>query len=99
MIRPIFGPPINTVGTEDVILRGEEILLWPNPVSETLMIRRSDLIPGNETVIVTDMSGRERIRKTYENEIDVSSLYPGMYILRIVNGKSTVSTKRFIIAR
>ena len=75
---------ISTIGIEEVDT--ESIEIYPNPVSELINIQSSvSLI--NKLSQILDASGKVVIAVTLDNSqaINVSSLAPGFYILRIEN--------------
>jgi hypothetical protein len=62
---------------------GEEIMLYPNPVKATLRMKGIERFKGGQMKIV-DASGREFLAgKIDRDDIDVSSLTPGLYILNL----------------
>jgi len=68
--------------------------IYPIPVGNTLNIQSSnDLTDGN--ILIIDAVGTEVMNSTFASSIDVSSLQPGVYILRFTKDGNTI-TKRFI---
>lgn len=64
------------------------LVLYPNPVANTLYLKTSDDLSGAD-VMITDISGRMRIRNRLSgNSINVAGLSSGVYWVTIVkNGK------------
>lgn len=80
--------------------------LYPNPVHHTLHFNvPSGLINKDYEVQVTDMTGRLVTKKessqlnnlgSYNQEIELSGLESGLYILKLISERQTVSSKKFI---
>lgn len=82
----------------EVIRSNDQIAIYPNPVSTLMSISgtSSDMV-----VEVFNLSGVLQMRKQLEineSKIDVSSLVPGLYILRITNssGHNEVHVSKFL---
>jgi hypothetical protein len=65
------------------------ISLWPNPASDYFTVDAGErVISGSVYVSILDLSGRELIKVPYSEQIDISSLHEGMYIvITTLNGK------------
>ncbi len=85
------GPTGTVVGIEEGDVVSTEWSVWPNPVNGILHISCPSGLRYSE---VLDFSGRVWASTTGE-EVDLSSLLPGLYILRVVTG-SGMSTKKII---
>lgn len=73
-----------TVSTTLDVIR--DIDIYPNPASEFLVISGLDGRNMDE-VIIHDLTGKEALRLTDTgNQIDISNLSPGMYVVVIVAG-------------
>ena len=83
-----------TVGTQEID-SDINILIYPNPVNETLKIKSSENYNSSEIIIYNSV-GQEILNSIMTNEIDVSSLPNGIYYLRITNESNSI-TKSFII--
>jgi hypothetical protein len=73
-----------------------DIVIYPNPVSDFLEIRV--LGPGNNIldVSIIDQLGREQFRQSMDGQggqLDVSSLSPGIYMIRITGSEGMVVRK------
>ncbi|PWD98299.1 alpha/beta hydrolase-fold protein [Marinilabilia rubra] len=83
----LFNPVINSVRDD---LKVRKLIISPNPVRNVLKINVGDRFDGGYAVI-TNIAGKGK-SKTYEgvcNELDVSSLVPGVYVIRLeVNGSA-----------
>lgn len=62
-------------------------VVHPNPVSDILYVKCSSL----KEIILMDLTGII-LKNSFDNEINVSSLLPGAYILAIDDGKSEIYT-------
>ncbi|HMI77382.1 MAG TPA: T9SS type A sorting domain-containing protein, partial [Ferruginibacter sp.] len=86
------------------ILRGG-IKIYPIPATTTVNVSFDAFTKGKATIIVSNQLGQEVIRKTVGvdnginiTSLDVSSLRPGIYSVRINNG-TNVQVQRLQIAR
>lgn len=88
-----LGGPVQTFGGPD----SEEIdgfVLYPNPVLNTLSIRRTDDFEA--TYSITNLIGQTLLTgKLTNNQINVSSLSKGVYLISISDEEET-SVKKFI---
>ena len=84
---------VTNVGFDEVwIAKG--LKLYPNPVEHTLVIEKS--LPGNWTLIVRDIEGREILRSILaatKTEIDLGNFAGGIYMAQITNGNNSVTKK------
>lgn len=82
-------------GTEEIIVKAPKISVYPNPTHDYLKFNN---VPIGTTANIYNLNGM--LIKTIklaaeENEIDVSNLTNGTYIIKFQNGKK-VETKRFV---
>jgi len=82
--------------------RIEEIALWPNPVADAITLSLLSTTSGRLDVSILDLNGRlintfSNIVSTGKNSISVpvEQLESGMYVVRISDGRTTVS-RRFV---
>lgn len=68
-----------------------EIMIFPNPATETIFIRKGVL---NAEKVIRNLAGQV-VLSTRENEIDVSALRSGIYVLSIA-AEGKIISKRFI---
>ncbi|MEP6795969.1 MAG: T9SS type A sorting domain-containing protein [Saprospiraceae bacterium] len=89
-----------TTAIEDLFkMQKQKILLYPNPARDELNIQFSDEIPKNTFVSIYDIYGRELKSSHFyvaKNNIDLSSLPNGLYILNISDGNHLIATRKFI---
>lgn len=71
----------------------DEFKIFPNPVSEKLEIANQNL--AINSVQIFDVNGKEIVNEKNKNEIEVSGLPTGIYLIKIQTGKGFV-TKKFL---
>jgi len=99
MVRPVFGEP-----KFENIPRNAPVVspkVFPNPASgQRVTIDLGAIHDTRFTVKVLDIAGREIFRVNDQNEIDISNLKNGMYILEITNhSNNTITGSKLFIAR
>ncbi|MFY8022201.1 MAG: T9SS type A sorting domain-containing protein [Bacteroidia bacterium] len=73
-------------------------LIYPNPAQETIIIKNDQQFKSG-TIEIFDINGSlQQIEKLnrYENQINISQLKPGFYIVKIENDKGEVLFKKII---
>tara|TARA_R100000988_G_scaffold69845_1_gene35892 strand:- start:1053 stop:1961 length:909 start_codon:yes stop_codon:yes gene_type:complete len=83
------------LGVEDVITN--QVVMYPNPATSILNIKNAE----NATIQVFDILGKELMlvpNISAQQEINVSNLQTGTYLVKITSG-AVVTTEKFIIAR
>lgn len=73
-------------------VNADDISIWPNPCSEVLYLKKPSKLDVQQLVIV-DMSGRQVLRSTWSDALDISSLATGVYSLRVMTGSGLISSK------
>lgn len=89
MIRPVSGEPVIT-GIRDIFSKnGNQVSIWPNPATDRLNVRIKETPYSSSAYIsIIDIAGHELMEVPYNEEIDVSVLKEGIYIvITTVNGK------------
>jgi hypothetical protein len=83
MMRPLVGRKLRTTGIDNTEPPEKKVFrLWPNPAISTVTLVCTSLISGPpDMVSVIDLNGNELIRVIYTEQIDVSSLKAGSYIV------------------
>ncbi len=98
MIRAVVGAPLRVTAIDDI--KGPEnelIRMWPNPVSSVLNFSRSGgQVTDSWIITFTDMSGREIMEVPFSEQVDVSSLRMGMYIVTVSSKGNRRLTGRII---
>jgi len=82
------------IGTND--LGTERFKIFPNPATTRINIELYDRLNGKTVVEIYDMSGKRMIRNAgfdYSMSFDISSLLPGMYIVKVQNYAGTTRQK------
>jgi PKD repeat protein len=82
-----------------------ELNTWPNPVNDVLNIALTSELKGTVQVSITDLSGRvvntdsrSILHGNNRLEVPVTDLGAGLYLVRISNGKASISS-RFVKVR
>lgn len=89
--------------TISVLLNREnDVALYPNPVQQKLNIRLQQSITISNGLQVSDVTGRVVMRQQLKRgqqifDLDVSSLRPGQYFLKIVNGGEVINRSFTVI--
>lgn len=72
-----------------VLMPEKCVQAFPNPATNTLVI--SDLPKGLYPVVISDMAGRATINTYTTGNVDIASLPPGTWLLRIYHGEQISS--------
>lgn len=83
----IYGS--STVGIESIIDEAQ-VSIYPNPVNNTLRIQSTEKI---KSVEVFSLSGAQMLSSANSNQVDVSGLKSGIYIVRVETNLSVVTQK------
>lgn len=75
---------------------GEDFAIFPNPVTDFIQIQLGNR--SVDAIAITDMTGRIIIRKQIKNneQIDLSALQKGNYIITITDSSGTTINKKII---
>ena len=97
MIRPVVGASY-FIGVEEngPSTGSEAIMLYPNPVQNTLHLEGN--IDGGQ-VSIYDLTGRKVYQGEYQTEIPVDQLNDGMYFLNITTREGQFINQKFIIRK
>ncbi len=97
MIRPVMGTgkeaPIT--GIEDDAEAATQLLVFPNPSSGVLIWKN----PAIQQIEILDLNGRLLVNSrpaVGQNQLNVSQLADGFYLVRLSDGKKTVIRKLII---
>jgi hypothetical protein len=98
MIRAVTGDPLITGLNDNHISDQQDLLIWPNPASDFIKVKLMEqAYPSSVFISIIDLAGHELMKLPYREEIDVSDLKKGMYIIvTSVNGRKA-GFKRLII--
>jgi hypothetical protein len=101
MIRPVVGRAMTTTAIRDVVPESNILKIWPNPANSLLNIDAGELLLSSSalTISIYDISGREIMTGKFKEQMDVSRLPNGIYLLVVkINGK-LAGHSRFIKTR
>ncbi len=82
----------NTLSTSEFNQNNLEAALYPNPVKNVLNITTSQTV---KSVEIYNLQG-QKVMVSDQSKIDLSVLNPGVYLVRIEDENSAVTTKRII---
>lgn len=99
MLRPVFRQRLIGVGIEEgVLLQNQEVNVYPNPVSDYLMIEVENAGSVKEIQVI-DLTGKLVRVQQFNKKVDVSSLQNGIYLMRLIGKSGEQLTKKFIVSR
>lgn len=92
---------IGGTGTSDGYdFKTDQISLYPNPVSDRLLITLSEYIPEKGMVSIVDITGKTVLsaRLYYgQNTLDLTRLSPGMYFCVMTDGGRLMKTEKVVV--
>jgi hypothetical protein len=85
-------------GFEDVTENKEQLVVYPNPAEQSIVIRHQSLV---NTIVVTDVFGRvvfQQINKssTLQLQVDISTLSNGIYFIRTTASNGNQLNGKFV---
>jgi hypothetical protein len=91
MIRPVTGAPLTT-SINDISYRNKGALHFsPNPAKDYIRFNPEDVpVSGTSWLSFIDMRGRELLKVPFTEQVDISALHEGFYI--IVSGRNGKAT-------
>ncbi len=97
MIRPVAGSNyyIGVDENQDVVT---DLQLSPNPVSSVLHLNGINANECSE-IIVYDLTGWMLMNVPYCNELNVSDLDNGVYVIRIINHDGSFLSSKFVVSK
>jgi hypothetical protein len=96
MLRPVFRKNAYGVGLNEHSPQPEEVEFYPNPVSQQLNIRMNSRETNIRKIEVFDIAGKQILSLSYQSQIDLTNLQPGIYIVKLTTGNKQVITKKII---
>lgn len=99
MIRPVMGKFFDHSGVTQRQNELANVTVFPNPTHGIIYYRISGFEGAVSDIQVYDMYGRSVIidhNNTLENAIDLSSVAPGIYFVKLISGSSILSTSKVI---
>ncbi len=95
----ISGADFTTLSNSNIDINNN-VMVWPNPVNDILNFSYSTYSDSNSIINLYDLNGRVIYNKTKKSvnniindNIDISKLSSGLYILSIRHGKSIIRKK------
>ncbi|MFY8097697.1 MAG: T9SS type A sorting domain-containing protein, partial [Flavobacterium sp.] len=82
----------NTLSTSDFDQNNLEVALYPNPVQDILNINVDNAI---KSVEIYNIQGQKVLNST-SNEVDMSSLNSGIYLVKITDENNSIATKKVV---
>lgn len=98
MIRPVMGKNAYFVGIDENEDVSGKMELYPNPANSVVRIVGVDDVMANE-VVIYDMIGRVIKQYQYCNELNISDLQNGIYLLRVVMSDGSFETSKLLISK
>lgn len=98
MIRPVMGksPYFIGVGENQGLANG--ISVYPNPAQNVVRIDALDENMCSE-ILIYDLTGREVKHSLYCNELNVSELQNGAYMIRVIMQDGSYETSKLLISK
>lgn len=89
-----------TAGIASAALDDPAVLLYPNPVRETLRIRWPQALRGDARILLSDLSGRvvlsAPVHPAGETEVSSDALPPGVYLYRVEYSGEVISRGKVV---
>lgn len=92
MLRPVVGGDYY-IGVDE-ILAMPEVRVYPNPASTTIHI---DGLDNGVAINLYDITGRMVMQRTFTNELSLSHLSNGLYLLNITTTDGAVISKKIMV--
>ncbi|MGN7824123.1 reprolysin-like metallopeptidase [Chitinophaga sp. 22536] len=89
---------VSKEGTDIKEIKGQKVDIFPNPVNNIVNISLTGFT-GKSEVSMLDVNGREVLRREVglvNSQLDISSLPPGVYLIRVKNGVKQVYLKKIV---
>jgi len=81
---------------KQVVAQKTELNFYPNPVSDGKVFITSTVTTSNKEVEIFDVLGKSVLKATVVRELNISSLSPGVYLIKIKEGENSVTRKLII---
>ncbi|MDF2454676.1 MAG: Glucan endo,3-beta-D-glucosidase [Cytophagaceae bacterium] len=82
----------------------QNFMVSPNPAHDRVDITMRAMPSGKTEIVIMDVLGSERMRRTYEvsaasqiESIDITSLSPGLYIVYVRQENATIASRKVIV--
>ncbi len=86
----------NTIGINELQSKNSSLTIYPNPVSNTLYISSEQNEFKNSEIEITNTLGQTVLKIEFKNEVDVSKLIKGIYILKISEPNKQFYYSKFV---
>ncbi len=97
MIRPVVGYLNKPTLAVNTIPANNKLKIWPNPTSGTLNIDPGDIVVSPSlTIKILDLNGDVIRNNIYTSQLDVSSLFDGIYFIILVSNGKQMMISRFV---
>lgn len=73
-----------------------ELNFYPNPVSDGKLFITSNITTSNKEVEIFDVLGKSVLKATVVRELNINSLSPGVYLIKIKEGEISVTRKLIV---
>lgn len=93
MLRPVVGAGYY-IGLDEI--ESSDINVYPNPATTTLYVTG---LGKSASVTIFDITGRQVTPASYNEEINVSELHEGLYLLIVTNSDGSVVTRKFMVRK
>src|SRR5690554_5350893 len=85
-----------TAQDKQPIVQKIELNFYPNPVSDGKIFITSTVTTSNKEVEIFDVLGKSVLKTSVVRELNISSLSPGVYLIKIKEGENSVTRKLII---
>lgn len=85
---------------ETIVNKAIDFHIQPNPASSTIVVSCESEITSPGKIFILDASGREVLTQqitSSQTTVDVSSLTPGSYIVKLMTGNEITGTQKLIV--
>lgn len=83
-------------GLNEIMIKEKNVIIYPNPVSSTINIYNKKSTFVNADIEIVNSLGQNVLRQPYSENIDVSWLHQGLYILKVYTEKSGMYYSKFL---
>lgn len=98
MIRPVMGSNPYFIGIAENQAVENRIELYPNPANSVVRIKGVDNEDAKE-IVIFDVTGRAVNHLPFANELNVSDLRDGVYMLRVIMNDGSFETSKLLISK
>ena len=93
MLRPVVGAGYY-IGLDEI--ESSDINVYPNPATTTLRVTGLD---RGASLAVFDITGRQVTPASFNDEINVSELHDGLYLLMVTNPDGSIVARKFMVKK